>query len=377
MSKLYSGIIACISIILAISCSNGYETVIKGEISNLDYPFLLATYLSSDTLAIDTIPVNKKGEFSYFVNIDTLTTFSLYMNNYESAAVVFADRGQKLKVNGDAHLPDLIRVYGNEINDDLTNFKRLNQDLLKQRAQLINSLYSNREKDSVQVNSLTKKDDIANLNLLNHELTLLAEEYIKENPTKLSSLILISNFFMNSDTPQALERVLGYISGDIKESRIANRLKTYSEKLNRSAEGAHIPYFQLTDNKGEKVNSLNFKGKYLLLSFISSSGIESRETIELLKNEYDELNSDSVEFVSVYIDSDIYPIDYPSHDSISWTIVPEKKSWGSDIVDILNVQYVPFNILVRPDGTIMERNIPSQEVADVIKKSTNNNSTIN
>lgn len=372
MSKLYSGIIVCISIILTISCSKDDETVIKGEISNLDYPYLLATYLSSDTLAIDTIPVNNKGVFSYYVNIDTLTTFSLYMNNYENAAVVFADRGQKLKVNGNAHLPDLIRVNGNEINDDLTTFKRLNQDLLKQRAQLLNSLYSNRETDSAQVNSLTRNDDIANLNLLNHELTLKAEEYIKENPTKLSSLILVSNFYMNSDTPQALERVLGYISGDIKETRLANRLKTYSEKLNRSAEGAHMPYFKLTDYEGETINSYDYNGKYLLLSFISSSGIESRETIELLKNEYEELNSEGVQFVSVYIDSDIYPIDYPSHDSIAWTIVPEKKSWGSDIVDLLNVQYIPFNILVRPDGTIMERNVPAQEVAEVIKKSIDN-----
>ena len=66
------------------------------------------------------------GDFSYTVDIDTLTTFTIYMNNYESAAVVFADKGQKLKVNGDANLPDLIRVNGNEINDDLTLFKRQN-----------------------------------------------------------------------------------------------------------------------------------------------------------------------------------------------------------------------------------------------------------
>ena len=110
----------------------------------------------------------------------------------------------------------------------------------------------------------------------------------------------------------------------------------------------------------------------MLLSFISSSGIESRETIDLLKNEYAKLDSSNVQFVSIYIDSDIYPVDYPAHDSIAWTIVPEKRSWGSDIVDLLNVQYIPFNILVSPNGTIMERNVPSQEVAEVISKSIDN-----
>lgn len=372
MSKLCVSIIICISMLFAISCSKGDETVIKGKISNIDYPYLLATYLSSDTLVIDTIPVNNKGGFSYNVNIDTLTTFSLYMNNYESAAIVFADKGQKLKVNGDALLPDLIRVNGNEINDDLTTFKSLNQDLLKQRGQLIINLNKDRVSDTANVNSLSINDDVANLNLLNHELTLKAEEFIKENPTKISSLILISNFFMNSDSPQALERVLGYMQGDVKQSRIANRLYSYSEKLNRTAEGAQLPYFQLKDYEGDTISSYDYKGKYLLLSFISTSGVESRETIDLLKNEYEQLNSDSVQFVSVYIDSDIYPIDYPSHDSVTWTIIPEKRSWGSDIVELLNVQYIPFNILVRPDGTIMERNVPAQEVAEVVRKSIDN-----
>lgn len=372
MSNLFNTIIICISILFTISCSRGDVTVIKGEISNLNYPYLLATYLSSDTLVIDTVQVNEKGNFSYNVNVDTLTTFSFYMNNYESAAVVFADKGQKLKVNGDAIYPDLIQVSGNNINDDLTYFKKQNQDLLMQRSQLLINLNIDRVADSTQVNTLNRNEDIANLNLLNHELTLKAEEFIRENPTKLSSLILISNFFMNSDTPQTLERVLGYIQGAAKDTKIANRLYTYSEKLNRSAEGAILPYFQLVNYEGETIDSYDYNGKYLLISFISTSGIESRETIELLKNEYEDLDSSSVHFISVYIDSDIYPIDYPSQDSITWTVVPEKMGWGSDIVDLLNVQYVPFNILVRPDGTIMERNVPSQEVADVIMKSIDN-----
>ncbi len=74
------------------------------------------------------------------------------------------------------------------------------------------------------------------------------------------------------------------------------------------------------------------------------------------------MNRDSVEFVSVYIDSDIYPIEYVENDSIPWKVVPEKRGWGgSDIVDAYNVQYIPYNILIAPDGTIKARNIPPRE----------------
>lgn len=355
--------------LFAVSCDKVDGTLIKGDIENLSNPYILASYMYSDSLIIDTIPVYDNKKFNYKLNVDTLTTLSLYINDVST--VIFADDGQKLTVKGDALYPDLIKVNGNEINNDLTSFKIENQDLLKQRGQLLSDLNLIKATDSSRNNTLSRNDDVSNLNLLNHELTLKAEEYIKENPTKLSSLILINNFFTNSDTPKSLERVLSYLEGDIVENNITKKLQKYSQKLNRSAEEAVIPYFQLTDTEGEIINSNSFKGKYLLLSFISNTGVESRETVELLKNEYDLMNKDSVEFVSVYIDSDIYPID-AKHDSISWIVVTEDRGWGSDIVDLLNIQYIPFNILVNPEGTIMLRNVPAQEVADMVSRSSEN-----
>src|SRR5690606_11151570 len=100
--------------------------------------------------------------------------------------------------------------------------------------------------------------------------------------------------------------------------------------------------FKLIDKNDKDVFSQYFKGKYLLLSFISTAGVESRETVSLLKNAYKTVNKDSVAFVTVFIDSDMYPIQYAENDSIPWTVVLEKKSWGSDIVESFNVQFIPF-----------------------------------
>ncbi|MDR2816553.1 MAG: thioredoxin family protein [Proteiniphilum sp.] len=352
-----------------ISCKDEEGIFIRGEISNLEIPYILVTYFSADTLAIDTIDVDVKGKFNYKNRIDTLTTFSLYLNNYESAAVVFADKGQTLKVKGDALLPDLIEVNGNEINNDLTFFKTENRELLTQRGQLLFNLSMESHQDTVDNKSMTRHDEIAKLQLLNHELILQAEEFIRKNPAKFSSLILINNFFMNSDNPQALERALGYLEGDAAGSQFAVRLKSYSEKINHSAEGAQMPYFMLKDKEGKNISSHEFNRKYLLLSFVSTAGVESRETIDLLKDAYREVNKDSVEFLTIYIDSDIYPVEYVESDSIPWKVVPEKKSWGSDIVDAYNVQYIPFNILIAPGGNIKVRNIPAQGVASVIGNS--------
>ena len=205
----YSGILFfLVTLWMALSCGSREGTFINGKIEKIDSSYILATYLSADSLVIDTIPVDVKGRFSYMTNPDTLTAYSLYLDHYESAVVVFAGRDDRITVKGDALLPDLIAVRGNKVNDELTLFKLDNEDLLKQRAQLLKNLWLSSEFDNSNSHSHSRQEELLKLNVLNHELIIRAEETIKANPAKMSSLILINSFFVKSDNPAALERVL-------------------------------------------------------------------------------------------------------------------------------------------------------------------------
>jgi peroxiredoxin len=215
---------------------------------------------------------------------------------------------------------------------------------------------------------LNEADKIAKINSLNHELMQRAEAFIKANPEKMASVILINEFFRDNENPQSLERALGYLKGNALESPLAVDLKIYLEELKQSAEGAYIPYFQLTDLQNKTILSSDFKGKYLLISFLSAGDSESREVIKILKKEYEQLNKDSVKFMSVFIDSDIYPISTIKNDSIPWTTVAEKKSWASDIVKTFHVEFVPYNILITPDGKIKNRNISAIDISKSLKE---------
>ena len=133
-----------------------------------------------------------------------------------------------------------------------------------------------------------------------------------------------------------------------------------------------MPYFKIIDVKGDTTNSYDYKGKHLLLSFVSATGSDSRENIKRLKDTYNNLNKDSVEFISIYIDSNIHPNEYIENDSIDWTIVYENKSWASDIVDAYNIEFVPNNILISPSGVISSRNISASAVAKELRNSNKN-----
>ena len=354
------------------SCNNDDKSlIIEGEISNLMTPYVIASFSFSDTVCVDTIFVDKKGKFSYTQNIDTATMFTFYFNDFRSSTTIFSEKGvSKIKIKGDAILSDLIEIKGGDINENLTIFKKENETLLKQRSLLM--LKTDFEGDSLRnsENIISEKERLAQINSLNHELVQKVEDFILSNPEKISSVILINDFFKNNENPESLNRVLHYLKGDALKSPLTLRLKNHNQKLKLSAEGAHMPYFQVKDYKDKSLKSTDFINKYLLISFLSSNGEKSKDNIKILKDEYKLLNKDSIEFLTIYIDSDTLPIQINKKDSIPWKIVIEDKSWGSDIVDNFNVHYIPFNILISPKGEILTRDIPVSEVKNSIKSTT-------
>ena len=349
--------------------------VIEGELSNLITPYVIASSRVSDTIRVDTIYVDKKGKFTYIQNVDTSIIYTFYFNDFESSTLVFSDKGvKKIKMKGDANLSDLIEIKGGDINEKLTEFKKENEILLKQRTLLMKK--GDYEKDSLSNSAtvISEKEETATLNSLNHELAQSVEEFIITNSDKISSVILINEFFKNNENPETLNRVLGYLDGDALNFPLTYKLKNYNQKLMLSAEGATMPYFKLKVGEDEYYESSDFKNKYLLLSFLSSNGDESIENIEVLNEVYTSLDTTDFEFLSIFIDSDSLFIKNISSDSIPWKFFIENKRWGSDIVDAYNINYLPFNVLIDPDGKIITRDIPVSDVRDMVKNKTDNKS---
>ncbi len=347
------------------------KLVIEGELINLTNPYVIASSRVSDTIRLDTISVDKNGKFSYTQIVDTATFFTFYFNDYSSSTIVFSDKGvNKIKMKGDVIFSDLIEIKGGEINESLTTFKLQNETLLKHRNLLMSK--HNLEVDSLEnsLNIISDKEQIASLNSLNHELSQKVEEFIISNPDKISSVILINEFFKNNENPETLNRVLEYLEGDALKSPLTLKLKNHNQKLMLSAEGAKMPSFKLKDDKDKSIESSDFENKYLLISFLSFKSDETTENIKILKDEYKFLDKKDIEFLSIYIDSDTLPIINHSIDSIPWRIVIEDKSWGSDIVDIFNVHYLPFNILIDPKGIIVARDVPINDIKNIINTTT-------
>lgn len=353
--KVFKTIVLGLLILLMIvvqSCgekTKDYNFTVKGKFENIDSPYFYITFDTADSLIVDTIFVNAKGDFNYKGNIDKLTIASLFFNEKSWSPSIFINENWTVNINGDINQPDLIMVKGGDVNDDLTSFKKNNESLFRSKADLLDAVAN--ESTSPEI----IQNHIAELKNVNFELTNKARSYIEENPDKIASVILIQDFYKNTASIDMLNKLLASLTGQAANYPLTAELKQYSERVKLSQVGSKAPYFNLKLNgKSKDLNSL--KGKYVYLTFgLDRPELYADEISRLIKI-YPKFKGKNVEIISVVLDVD-HNTQIP--DSVKWDVFYDYKGWASDIVQDYNITSVPYGILISPDGYIIERDLKS------------------
>jgi hypothetical protein len=328
---------------------------LSGKLEDMTGNYFLMSHEAGDSIIIDTIPTDKKGEFFFRGSVDTLTEMSLYFNQNTKSTYILVDKGWNVKMEGSALYPDLIKVKGGDVNDDLTSFKEKNKDLLKNRADILNPA----EKRNPDLDTLKVKDYVVELKNINFELSNIAANYIKSNPDKIASVMLINTFFKDETSIPRLDENLALLKGKAVDFPLTDALKQYRDKVKSSAVGSYAPTLPLKDSKGKEVRLTDLRGKYVVLSFVSTTckvcEYEKKDAVAA----YNELTKQkkNITFVSIVKDVEDSPIPKNIADSVKWTIIPVQGGWSAKVFDTYYVREIPYNILISPAGIIVERDL--------------------
>lgn len=369
-NRFFQIILISTFVIFLFACTrNPNEFKVSGKLDNVNGPYLFATYEKNDSLIVDTIAIDHKGEFSFTGLIDTLSIVSLYFNQEVGSpnVYIFVDKGWDVTLKGDLLYPDLIAVNGGNVNNDLTMFKEKNKDILKSRSDILNKILD-KKNQSVSTNS--EKDYGAELKRLNFELSNIAAQYVKDNPDKIASVIIISAMFKDENLIPRLDESLDLLKKNAATFPLVEELRAFSAKVKETGVGSVAPNFILKDINGKNVSLTNYRGKYLVLAFLSTTcdacNIERKDAIAL----YNSLKEkkENIDIISVIIDNDIEPFSKATLDSIKWTLLPEYAGWASPVFELYNIQEVPYNILISPTGTILDRDFVITELPERFQK---------
>lgn len=372
LKELITYVALFLSILFFINSCNGVgdkDSRVKGRIKNITEDYFLATRENKDTLIVDTIRVNDRGEFLADLSVDTLTIISLYFNNKSKYSYFLIDKNWTVEINGDAKFPEVFEVQGGDVNDELTAFRKQNKAILRKRASVVEQLMDTTNmNDTLLVNK--KNDLVSELANLNFDLSNTAAEYVKSNPAKISSVFVINAFFKDESFLPRLDESLDLLRGKAATFSLTKDLLAYSSRVKKSQEGVNTPYFMRNDINNKSFSITSLRGKYVLLSFASTKSKLSEEQRDPIIEVYKKLKKEkeNIEFVSVLIDIEEAPLPSEVKKQLEWIVIPEKGGWSSDLLELYNVKELPCNILIAPNGTIVKRDVPTFIIEDVYKE---------
>lgn len=200
--------------------------------------------------------------------------------------------------------------------------------------------------------------------------TLIAKEWVMKHPTSSVSAYVLYHDVRGKTSIKALETVLNKLSPKAKANFFGNELQAEINATKATAMGKIAPDFIQNDTSGKPVSLRDFRGKYLLIDFWASWCIPCREENPTLIKAFKEFQDKNFAILSVSLDSDKDKwLQAIKKDNLIWTQVSDLKFWDNEVAKQYNIQSVPYNLLLNPDGVIIAKNLRGEEVEKKLSES--------
>lgn len=324
--KLVIRFIFFYSLLILTSCSEDNTFTLTGELSNKKEKYIIAIY--DDPIGkVDTIKLTD-GKFEYSFIPDTITIFRL-ANDSGIALPVFADKGWDVNFKGSFANP---HIKGDGPNDELQQFR-----------------------DKVLKDTINKSS--------------LAKDFILNNRTSYASAYILNEYFIQDKNPdiKELKELIAQIDGHVKDCRIVDIIQKKVAE-NKEDKSDYINYFSCKDRKGKYVSWSSKDEQYTLVNIWASWDEKSIVIRDSLYNTIKTLPEKDFRVLNISIDFDKNSWEKEcKKENEQWIETCDFKGWENSVVKQLNINTLPYNILVTKNRKIITTCIYGDELKEKIE----------
>ncbi|MDX9881570.1 MAG: TlpA disulfide reductase family protein [Prolixibacteraceae bacterium] len=356
--------------ILFASCSKKNEFVIEGRITNATGKYIYLDELKlTVNQTVDSARIDKNGEFSFRGNV-SFPTFYLLKLTENNFITLLVDSVENVQVFADA--ANFSREYVVTGSDGSKLVQELNNHLsvTKHRLDSIRSLtvlyrnhqnYTELKQNWEQEIAQIKKAQIN-----------YSADFVQKHPFSMASVLALYQKFDDNNYVvqdlQSLKVAASALNSVFPQSEhvqalYQNTLKLMKDEQNMKLRniiqqaGTNSPDIILPDPDGKNISLSSLRGKYVLLQFWAAVDKGSRIQNPVLAELYKKYRNRNFEIYQVSIDENrIEWVDAIDQDNLAWINVGDMKGSVS-AVNNYNVQKVPFNYLLDPEGKIIARDV--------------------
>ena len=277
----------------------------------------------------------------------------------------------EILINGDFNFLKNLKVNGSVSQLDFENYNHLLDSMNKR----INNL-----QEQIHFKTDAKKlTDQAKIDSLKKELGSQIVQYLiahKNSHVTLSTLHSECYLAFRHLNKEEIKSVYNNLSDELQSTEKGLEIKKYAELPEPPKVGDMAPeIIQLTPS-GDTIKLADFKGKYVLVDFWSSSCGPCRGEFKWLKKGYHKYHSQGLEIIGVSGDNNKQRWEQAiKHDSIPWINISDLKGWKNEAFLGYDRKSIPNIFLLNPDGLIIKdrtwfcsESLPNQVLDEIFKK---------
>lgn len=200
--------------------------------------------------------------------------------------------------------------------------------------------------------------------LRNSARNLSAEEFIKQDPTSIVAAYALFRNYSYELSPEEITRHLGLLSPALKETQYVKILQDLVTKQRAVAPGNKAIDFVSKDTEGKEVRFFDHLGKgYVLLDFWAAWCPPCRKENPNIVAAYQRYKGQGFSVFGVSLDKEKSAwLKAIQDDGLQWAQVSDLAFWNTEAAALYGVRFIPSNLLIAPDGTIVAKNIKGEEL---------------
>ncbi len=222
-----------------------------------------------------------------------------------------------------------------------------------------NELYRN--KDTVALNALQTV-----ITQLRTTRTGLMKKWISEHPQSAASTVVLSQIRFDLGEGE-LETIFNTLDATATDNAPGKNIARSIAVAKLTGIGQTAIDFTQNDTLGKPVSLKDFRGKYVLLDFWASWCRPCRAENPNVVAMYQKYKDKNFTVLGVSLDQPNAKekwLEAIHKDRLTWTHVSDLKFWDNAVAKQYDVQGIPANFLIGPDGKIIARDLHGDELGN-------------